>query len=127
MTPVYVERASGFRREWAAVPGLRRLMADIERQTSPDTRVVLAEVTIQMLPYTAVQLDLGHRDVVLEEDGTDRRAHDDTVYTVQVYGFENKLQVGAFAIDAERRWLYVLLIFFVVVFVIYTIFVFLVL
>jgi hypothetical protein len=87
---------------------------------------VLAEVTIQMIPYTTIQLDLGHQPVVAE-DGTHRRAHDDRVYTVHVLGFENTLDIGRFAIDGERRGLYLLLVLLLIVVVIYTGYVFILL
>ncbi len=126
MTTVYQERGMGFKREWAAVPGLRRLMDDIERQTGPDTRVVMAEVTVQMIPYTAVQLDLGHQDIVEDGDVKPRRPQSDEVYTIQVYGFENALNVGKWAVDGERRTLYYFLIFLLLVDVILLLYVFLV-
>ena len=111
VTLVYQERTAGLKREWAGVPGLRRLIEEIERQTSPDTRVVLAEVTVQMIPYTAVQLDIGHQDVVVEGEETPKPVHDDVVHTIQIVGFENKLHVGKFVIDGERRLLYILVAF----------------
>jgi hypothetical protein len=111
MTVVYQERAASLKREWAGVPGLRRLIEDIERQTSPETRVVLAEVTVQMIPYTVVQLDIGHQDVVVEGEDAPKHAQDDAVHTIQIGGFENKLHVGKFAIDGERRFLYILVTF----------------
>jgi hypothetical protein len=127
MTTVYHERASGLKREWAAVPGLRELIKEVERQLSPDTRVVLAEVTVQMIPYTVVELDLGHEDVIVENEASAGQPSDDAVHTVQIYGFENKLRLGSFAIDGERRFLYLLLLLFLVIFVVYTVYVFIVL
>lgn len=124
MVPVYVERAPGLKREWSSVPGLRRLVQEVERELRPETRVVLAEVTVQMIPYTAIELDLGHQAVVI--DGATAHSRDDGVYTVHVYGFENKLQVGTFAVDAERRWLYIGLTFFLVVIAIFSVYIFLV-
>ena len=126
VTTVYQERANGFKREWAAVPGLSRLMADFERQTGPDTRVVLAEVTVQMIPYTAVQLDLGHQDVV-DDDGASQRREDDAVYEVQIYGFENALNVGPWAVDTGRRLLVGLMVFLLLLVAILLGYVFLVL
>jgi hypothetical protein len=124
MVPVYVERAPGLKREWSSVPGLRHLLQEVERELRSETRVVLAEVTVQMIPYTTIELDMGHQEVLVE--GSNRRSHDDGIYMVHVYGFENKLQVGTFAVDGERRALYILLIFALVVITIYTVYIFLV-
>ncbi len=126
-TLVYQERASGLKREWAAVPGLRRLIADVERLTGPDTRVVLAEVTVHMIPITVVQFDMGHQDVAVEGEETPRHGGDDTIHTIQILGFENKLQMGGFGIDKGRQLLVYGLILFAIIFVVYTIFVFFVL
>lgn len=125
-TTVYLERAPGLKRDWSAVPGLRPLIAEVERQTGPDTRVVLAEVTVQMIPYTTIELDMGHQDLVVEGDQAGPRSRDDNVYTIQVYGFENRLQVGNFAIDGERRLLYIFLLLALIIFVVYSAYVFLV-
>ncbi len=124
-TPVYEERASGFKREWAAVPGLRRLIGDIERQTGPDTRVVLAEVRISMIPLTEVQLDMGHQAVVVEGETAPVRGPSDTVHNVRIVGFENKLDLGEWAIDKPRQLLVVAVTFLVVVVVILLVYVFL--
>lgn len=126
-TTVYVERGPGLKREWAAVPGLRRLIADVERQAGADTRVVMAEVTIQMIPYTAVQLDLGHQDVVVEDDspGPTRRTNDE-IYTVHIVGFENRLHIGNWAIDSNRRLLIYGLLMLGIVVLILLLYVFLV-
>jgi hypothetical protein len=64
-----------------------------------------------MIPYTAVQLDIGHQDVVVEGEEPPKPVHDDAVHTIQIVGFENKLHVGKFAIDGERRLLYILVAF----------------
>jgi len=127
VTTVYQERARGFKREWTAVPGLRLLMADVERQTGPDTRVVMAEVTVQMIPYTTVQLDLGHQDIVDDDQTALHRPNDDAVHEVQIYGFENALNVGSWAVDSERRLIYSLLVIFLLLVVILLGYVFLVL
>jgi hypothetical protein len=126
--PVYEERAFSLKREWAAVPGLRRLIADVERQTSADARVVMAEVTVRMIPYTVVQLDLGHQDVVVEDDAASHsRAKDDTIHTVHIVGFENQLYIGNWAIDSGRRVLVYLPIFLGIVVIILLLYVFLML
>lgn len=123
-TPVYTERAAGFKREWNAVPGLRALIAEVERQTGGDTRVVLAEVKIEMIPITTVQFDMGHQDVVVEGETAPEPRQDDTIHTIQVLGFENKLDMHGFGVDNGRRLTTFVLLFFAIMFVLYTIFVF---
>lgn len=122
-TTVYAERATSLRREWSSVPGIRELVADVERQTSSTTRVVLAEVTVQMIPYTVVQLDLGHEDLVVEGDIA-TQGRDDAVHSLEIIGFENILHVGAWATDTERRLLWIVFIFGAIILVIYTVYVF---
>jgi len=106
VTEVYRERRlGGFKREWSAVPGLKRLIEGVQQQLSSDTRVTMSEVTIQMIPYTEVRLDLGRDEVAIEGAPADRRS-DDTVYLVQIYGFENKVNVGPFGYDGQQKLLF---------------------
>jgi eukaryotic-like serine/threonine-protein kinase len=105
VTEVYRERRmGGFKREWASVPGLKRLMESIQQQVGGDTRVAMSEVSIQMIPYTEVRLDMG-RDEVVVEGATEERRGDDAVHLVQIYGFENKVNVGNFAYDGNQKLL----------------------
>lgn len=115
---VYRERTAGFKREWTMIPGLRTLIANVERQIGPDTRVVLAEATIKMIPVTVVQLDIGRQDVTVEGDETPKRASDDEMHSVQIAGFENHLHVGKFAIDTGRQFLVFAVAFLVIMVVI---------
>ncbi len=106
LTKVYEERHfGGLKREWAAVPGLKGLIANIQKQVGGDTRVAMAAVTIMMIPYTEVRLDLGLDEVVIEGESEERRS-DDRVHLVQIYGFENRLQMGNFAYDGHRKLLF---------------------
>ena len=127
LVTVYQERAGKLKREWASVPGLSRLIADVERQAGPDTRVVMAEATIKMIPFTTVQLDLGRREIVVDTDAPPKPPRSDAIHTVQIYGFENTLQVGSFAIDGERRLLWLAVILCIIIVVIYSVFVFFIL
>lgn len=100
---VYRERQIGnIRREWMAVPGLKRLVDGVQKQLGPETKIAMAEVHIQMIPYTEVRLDMGHDDVVIEGEEGERRS-DDQVHLVQVYGFENKVRVGSFAYNGQQK------------------------
>lgn len=106
LTKVYQERhLNGFKREWAAVPGLKRLIDDVQKQLHTDTHIAMSEVTIQMIPYTEVRLDMGHNEVTLEGEGGDHHG-DDAVHLVQLYGFENRVQVGNFAYDGHHKLLF---------------------
>ncbi|HEX6292350.1 MAG TPA: protein kinase [Herpetosiphonaceae bacterium] len=105
LTLVYRERhMKGLKREWAAVPGLKRLIEGVQKQLNTDTRIAMSEVTIQMIPYTEVRLDMGHNEVVIEGESAERRS-DDAVHLVQVYGFENRVNVGNFAYDGHLKLL----------------------
>lgn len=106
VTEVYRERQIGnLKREWGAVPGLKKLIEGVQKQVGGDTRVAMSEVVIQMIPYTEIRLDLGHDDVIVEGEEDDRR-NDDRVHLVQVYGFENRVHVGSFAYDGYQKLLY---------------------
>ncbi len=103
VTTVYRERQlAGTRREWLAVPGLRPLIEGVQQQLQPDTKVALAEVEIQMIPYTEVRLDLGHSEVLIEGENDERRA-DGQVHLLQIYGFENHPQVGSYGYDGRQK------------------------
>ena len=121
---VYEEYNPGFKREWRSVPGLRSLITEAEREIGQDTRAVMTRVTVHMIPLTFAQFDLGHQDVVVEGESASKRARDDTVYTFQVAGFENKLHIGPWAYDSERRMFMYLLIAAGAIIFLYTIFVF---
>lgn len=106
VTEVYRERQIGnFKREWAAVPGLKKLIDGVQKQIGGDTRIAMSEIVIQMIPYTEVRLDMGHDDVVIEGEGEERH-NDDRVHLVQIYGFENRVHVGNFAYDGYQKLLY---------------------
>lgn len=106
LTTVYQERQmGGLKREWSAVPGLKHLIDGIQKQLAPDTRVAMAQVSIQMIPYTEVRLDMGRQDIVVEGAENERRG-DDTVHLVQIYGFENRVNVGNFAYDGHQKLLF---------------------
>ncbi len=106
LTKVYEERHMGaLKREWAAVPGLKGLIANIQKQVGGDTRVAMSAVTIMMIPYTEVRLDVGLNEVVIEGESEERRS-DDRVHLVQIYGFENRLQMSTFAYDGQRKLLF---------------------
>jgi serine/threonine protein kinase len=105
VTMVYRERhMNGLKREWAAVPGLKRLIEGAQKQLNTDTRVAMSEVTIQMIPYTEVRLDMGHDEVIVEGESEERRG-DDAVHLVQIYGFENRVNIGSFAYDGHLKLL----------------------
>ncbi|PLS78585.1 MAG: serine/threonine protein kinase [Chloroflexi bacterium] len=106
LTKVYEERhMGGLKREWSAVPGLKGLIANVQKQLGTDTCVAMAAVTIMMVPYTEVRLDLGHDEVVIEGETEERRT-DDRVHLVQIYGFENLVRVGSFAYDGSQKLLF---------------------
>lgn len=103
VTTVYRERQlAGIRREWLAVPGLKALVEGVQQQLQPDTKIALAEVEIQMIPYTEVRLDLGHNELLVESESDERRA-DGQVHLLQVYGFENLLQIGSYGYDGQQK------------------------
>lgn len=103
VTTVYRERQlAGTRREWMAVPGLRLLLEGVQQQLQPNTKIAMAEVEIQMIPYTEVRLDLGHNEVLVEGEAGERRA-DGQVHLLQIYGFENRLQVGSYGYDGRQK------------------------
>jgi eukaryotic-like serine/threonine-protein kinase len=105
LTLVYRERhMNGLKREWAAVPGLKRLIEGVQKQLNTDVRVAMSEVTIHMIPYTEVRLDMGHQDVAIEGEVEERRG-DDSVHLVQIYGFENLVNIGSFAYDGHLKLL----------------------
>jgi tRNA A-37 threonylcarbamoyl transferase component Bud32 len=105
LTMVYRERhMKGLKREWGAVPGLKRLIENVQKQLNTDTRVAMSEVIIQMIPYTEVRLDMGHQEVVVESEGEDRLSND-AVNLVQIYGFENRVNLGSFAYDGHLKLL----------------------
>lgn len=105
VTLVYQERhMKGLKREWGAVPGLKRLIEGAQKQLNTDTRVAMSEVTIHMIPYTEVRLDMGHQDVMIEGEAEERRG-DDSVHLVQIYGFENQVNIGSFAYDGHLKLL----------------------
>lgn len=105
VTLVYQERHMlGLKREWAAVPGLKRLIEGAQKQLNTDTRVAMSEVTIHMIPYTEVRLDMGHEEVAIEGEVEERRG-DDSVHLVQIYGFENQVHIGSFAYDGHLKLL----------------------
>lgn len=106
LTKVYEERhMGGLKREWAAVPGLKGLITNVEKQVGTDTRVTMSAVTIMMIPYTEVRLDMGNDGVVIE-GATEERRSDDRVHLVQIYGFENVVRVGSFAYDGPQKLLF---------------------
>jgi hypothetical protein len=94
----------GLKREWGAVPGLKQLIEGVQKQLNTDTRVRMSEVTIHMIPFTDVRLDMGHQDVVVESEGEDRLSND-AVQLVQIYGFENRVNLGSFAYDGHLKLL----------------------
>ena len=103
VTTVYTERQlGGTKHEWSAVPGLKRLLDNIKRDLPSDTKIAMSEVHIQMIPYTEVRLDMGHDEVAIDGAGGERRANDQ-VHLVQLYGFENKVQLGSFAYDGQQK------------------------
>lgn len=105
VTLVYQERhMKGLKREWGAVPGLKRLIESVQKQLNTDTRIAMSEVTIHMIPYTEVRLDMGHQEVAIEGEAEERRG-DDTVHLVQIYGFENQVNIGSFAYDGHLKLL----------------------
>ncbi|HEY0607159.1 MAG TPA: protein kinase, partial [Herpetosiphonaceae bacterium] len=105
VTLVYQERhMKGLKREWGAVPGLKRLIEGVQKQLNTDTRVAMSEVTIHMIPYTEVRLDMGHQEVAIEGEAEERRG-DDSVHLVQIYGFENQVNIGSFAYDGHLKLL----------------------
>ncbi|HEY0734453.1 MAG TPA: protein kinase [Herpetosiphonaceae bacterium] len=105
VTLVYQERhMKGLKREWGAVPGLKRLIEGAQKQLNTDTRVAMSEVTIHMIPYTEVRLDMGHQEVAIEGETEERRG-DDSVHLVQIYGFENQVNIGSFAYDGHLKLL----------------------
>ncbi len=107
LTEIYHERRQGgWKREWLAVPGLKSLIERVQQEQDAHTQVVLCEVAIQMIPYTEVYVDLGHNEVAVEGEAPDRRG-DDTVHLVQIYGFENHINVGPFAYDGPRKLLFI--------------------
>jgi eukaryotic-like serine/threonine-protein kinase len=124
METVYEEATTGFKREWRAVPGLRSLINEAERETGPDTRPVMTKVTVRMIPLTFVQFDLGHQQVTVEGERASVASRDDTIYTMQVAGFENKLIVGPWAYDSGRRTLIYVFVALIIAFILYTIYVF---
>jgi hypothetical protein len=106
VTEVYRERQmGGLKREWSAVPGLKRLLDGVQKQVGGDTRIAMSEVVIQMIPYTEIRLDMGRNDVVIEGEGAEQPS-DDQVHLVQIYGFENNVLVGSFAYDGYQKLLY---------------------
>jgi hypothetical protein len=107
LTKVYEERhMGGLKREWASVPGLKSLLANVQKQLDSDTRVAMSAVTIMMIPYTEVRLDMGRDEVMIEGESDDRRTADDRVHLVQIYGFENKVQLGSFAYDGQSKLMF---------------------
>ncbi len=123
---VYEEYHPGIKREWRSVPGLRTLIAAVEPEIGQDTRPIMSKVTVHMIPLTFAQFDLGRQDIVVEGEQVTRRAGDDTVYTVQVAGFNNRLNIGPWGYDEERRKIMYGIIFLILVVVLYSIFVFIV-
>jgi hypothetical protein len=77
------------RPEWLALPQLKQLIDEVEA-VDVDTRIVLSEVTISLIPVTAVVFDLGKT----------RRETD--LYKIFIYGFENHLPADWHLLDWER-------------------------
>jgi predicted Ser/Thr protein kinase len=87
---VYTARNErGMRPEWLALPQLKQLIDEVEA-VDVDTRIVLSEVTISLIPVTAVVFDLGKT----------RRETD--LYKIFIYGFENHLPADWHLLDWER-------------------------
>ncbi|GAC1363613.1 MAG: protein kinase [Herpetosiphon sp.] len=101
MVPVYDERSERLKREWQNVPALKTLLSRIEGDLNQDTRVIMAQVLIQMIPYTDVAFDMGRSEVAIEQETT--RPADDRLHQVQLLGFENKLEILSGAHDHLLR------------------------
>ncbi|MBA3947339.1 MAG: protein kinase [Herpetosiphonaceae bacterium] len=125
LTQVYNERSKGLKREWSEVQALQPLLAQVNAKTGVDTRVVLAEITVQMIPYTEVEFDHGHHDVVLEENEP-APPSDDRIHRLQLAGFEDKVLIpaGTDVYDNARRLQLFGLIFLAVIVVLYTAYIF---
>jgi serine/threonine protein kinase len=91
---VYKERVTnGFREEWMMVPILEAQITKARQQLDQNTRVILSEVTITLIPANEVTFDLGDRPRPFA--GFLRRKNDEAenvvdAYSSYIYGFEQK-------------------------------------
>ncbi|PDV97377.1 hypothetical protein A9Q02_18660 [Candidatus Chloroploca asiatica] len=75
--PIYQQRqAGGFHSTWQLIEPVAEIMHQAEAQLDTDTRIVLSELSISLIPVTDVLFDLGNTD-------------EDSLYRLSIYGFEN--------------------------------------
>lgn len=78
---IYSERSdNGCRPEWSQAPVLSELVQQAVNTTDADTRIVLSQLTVSLIPVTDIVFDLGQDDGDQDEEG---------LYRLSIYGFEN--------------------------------------
>jgi serine/threonine protein kinase/uncharacterized protein YbaR (Trm112 family) len=116
MQEIYCERANnGFRFEWGQIPTLRELVQKAQAATDDDTRIILSEVTISLIPVTDIIFDLGKFDPGSDNEGLNK---------VSIYGFERYIPPDWRFLNWERVIYICVIGFLLVLIVIFGIFAF---
>ncbi len=111
---VYCERCIGDVRgteqalypEWSDIPGVQSLLEQAVEATGDETRILMSELTIGMLPVTEVTFDLGDApkpNLKDKDQQTTAEQHkQDHLYTISICGFENVLPIDWRFLNWER-------------------------
>jgi serine/threonine protein kinase len=88
----------GIRPEWKLIPKVERLIAQMATYQNSDSRIVLSELTIAVIPVSEFVFDLGATDNWLRPTTTT----EPTQYRWAVYGFERILPPNRQFLDWQR-------------------------
>ncbi|NJN19773.1 MAG: protein kinase [Oscillochloris sp.] len=87
---IYSERqAGGTRSEWSLIPQVAEMIKQAQAGLDADSRIVLSELTVSVIPVAEVVFDLG-------------KSSDRDLYKLTIYGFENMIPTDWRFLDWER-------------------------